>query len=225
MKAKSNKHPLRSNSTKKLSMRNKSHPSHEFNLEKIFAQMKSDILNEMKKVAEIKFNEHKVNILKILNKSKVSNVPAQKKKNQKSTKSEKKEKKSNIDTDEEILYVGTENVPLKGKDKDKNKKSKKRTPNMAKRNKTPVKVDKRTINLNEAPITKNLPTDPKIPKKNKARKSTASDKNEFLGNKRKRGKENFVNLTHNSEQKTSSTLKKKKIVNQPKKPSSKKKVK
>ena len=224
MKAKSKKlSTLRSNSTKKLSMRNKSHPSHEFNLEKMFAQMKSDILNEMKKVAEIKFNEHKVNILKILNKSSVSNVPAQKKKTQKSTKSEKKEKKPNIDTDEEILYVGTENVSLKGKDK--NKKSKKRTPNMAKRNKTPVKVDKRIINLNEAPITKNLSTDPKLPKKNKARKSNASDKNEFLGNKRKRGKENFVNLTHNSEQKTSSTLKKKKIANQPKKPSSKKKVK
>ena len=224
MKAKSKKlSTLRSNSTKKLSMRNKSHPSHEFNLEKMFAQMKSDILNEMKKVAEIKFNEHKVNILKILNKSSVSNVPAQKKKIQKSTKSERKEKKANIDTDEEILYVGTENVSLKGKDK--NKKSKKRTPNMAKRNKTPVKVDKRTINLNESPITKNLSTDPKLPKKNKARKSNVTDKNEFLGNKRKRGKENFVNLTHNSEQKTSSTLKKKKIVNQPKKPSSKKKVK
>ena len=92
MKGKSKKLPtLRSNSTKKLTMRNKSHPGHEINLDKMFAQMKTDILNEMKKVAEIKFNEHKVNILKLLNKSSTTVIP--KKKIQYSTKSEKKEKK------------------------------------------------------------------------------------------------------------------------------------
>ena len=50
MKAKSKKpSTIRSNSTKKLPIRNKSHPAHEFNLERIFSQMKSDILNEMKR--------------------------------------------------------------------------------------------------------------------------------------------------------------------------------
>ena len=45
---------LRSKSTKKLLIRNKSHPHHEFILERIFSKMKTDILNEMKKVSEIK---------------------------------------------------------------------------------------------------------------------------------------------------------------------------
>ena len=107
MKGKSKKLPtLRSNSTKKLTMRNKSHPGHEINLEKMFAQMKSDILNEMKKVAEIKFNEHKVNILKLLNKSQV--LPTSKKKVRPPTKSEKKEKKGKLSSDDDITYIGTE---------------------------------------------------------------------------------------------------------------------
>ena len=230
MKGKSKKlQSVHSNSTKKLSMRNKSHPPHDINLEKIFSQMKTDILNEMKKVAEIKFNEHKVNILKILNKTQNGFVP--KKKAQNVIKSEKKEKKAKIDSDDDIIKVVTPPHYVypkpKDKDKEKNKKSKKRTttPNTSRRNKTPSKGDKHTINLSETPKSRNTSTDPKIPKKNKTKKSIADGKNEFLGNKRKRGKENFVNLTHNSEQKTSSTLKKKKIANQPKKPSSKKKVK
>ena len=220
MKAKSKK-TLRSNSTKKLPIRNKSHPAHEFNLEKIFSQMKSDILNEMKKVAEIKFNEHKANILKILNRSKIGSKA--KKKVQKPTKSEIKDKKAKIESDEDtIKYVGTE--VLHPKPKDKIKKSKKRiTPNTLRKNRTPAKVDNTTINLTEPSQSKSTATDPKLPKKGKIKRSYASDKNELLGNKRKRGKETFVNLTHNSEPKTS--LKKKKVVNQPKKPSIKKKVK
>lgn len=220
MKAKSKKVPtLRSNSTKKLPVRNKSHPSHEFNIEKLFSQMKTDIINEMKKAAEIKFNEHKVNILKILNKSQTGLVP--KKKAQK-TKSEKKEKPTKIESDEDtIMYVGTEVIKPKSKEKKKSKK--KATPNIQRKNKTPHKVDKNTINLTETSVSKSLATEPKLPKKNRIKKSNTSDKNELLGNKRKRGKETFVHLTNSSEKKSSD--KKKKASNQPKKPSSKKKVK
>ena len=223
MKAKSKKVSLHSNSTKKMTIRNKSHPNHEFSIEKLFSQMKADIINEMKKAAEIKFNEHKVNILKILNKSHTGFVP--KKKAQKPTKSKKKEKSGKIETDDDtIMYIGTEVINPKPKEKEKNKKSKKKaTPSAIRKNKTPHKVDKNTINLTETSHSKSLATEPKLPKKNKIRKSNASDKNELLGHKRKRGKETFVNLTTNSEPKAS--VKKKKGINQPKKPSSKKKVK
>lgn len=223
MKAKSKKVSLHSNSTKKMTIRNKSHPNHEFSIEKLFSQMKADIINEMKKAAEIKFNEHKVNILKILNKSHTGFAP--KKKAQKPTKSEKKEKSGKIETDDDtIMYIGTEVINPKPKEKEKNKKSKKKaTPSTIRKNKTPHKVDKNTINLTETSHSKSLATEPKLPKKSKIRKSNASDKNELLGHKRKRGKETFVNLTTNSEPKAS--VKKKKGINQPKKPSSKKKVK
>ena len=222
MKAKSKKPSnLHSKSTKKLPIRNKSVPSHECNLERIFSQMKSDILSEMKKVAEIKFNEHKANILKILHKSQTGFN--KKKKAKKSIKSEKKEKKGKIESDDDaITYVGTE--VIKPQSKEKKKKSKKRiTLNTLRKNRTPAKVDKNTINLTENSFSKTTATEPKLPKKEKSKKISGSDKNELLGNKRKRGKETFVNLIHNSETKTS--LKKKKIPNQPKKPSSKKKVK
>ena len=221
MKGKSKKLPtLRSNSTKKLTMRNKSHPGHEINLEKMFAQMKSDILNEMKKVAEIKFNEHKVNILKLLNKSQITPTP--KKKVRPPTKSEKKEKKGKISSDDDITYIGTE--ILNPKIKDKNKKSKKRTPNIIRKNKTPSKVDKQqSIHLIETPRSRNNATDPKLPKKSKPRKKSKSDNVAFLGNKRKRGKENFVNLSSNNSEKKASSVKKKKVTNQAKKPSIKKK--
>ena len=82
-----------SNSVKKLPVRNKSHPSHEPNLEKFFNQMKSDIINEIKKVAELKFNEYKVNFVKILNKSEIPQKKNEAKRVTKSTKSEKKKKK------------------------------------------------------------------------------------------------------------------------------------
>ena len=208
MKGKSKKLPtLRSNSTKKLTMRNKSHPGHEINLEKMFAQMKSDILNEMKKVAEIKFNEHKVNILKLLNKSQVTPTP--KKKVRPPTKSEKKEKKGKISSDDDITYIGTETLNPKTKDKN---------------NKTPSKVDKQqSIHLIETPRSRNNATDPKLPKKSKPRKKSKSDNVAFLGNKRKRGKENFVNLSSNNSEKKASSVKKKKVTNQAKKPSIKKK--
>ena len=225
MKAKSKKtSTLRSNSTKKIPIRNKSYPAHEFNLDKLFAQMKSDIINEMKKAAEIKFNEHKVNILKILNKSQNTTVP--KKKNKKPSISEKKEKKGKIESDDDmVMYVGTEVIYPKQKEKSKNKKSKKKVTSIAlKKNSTPPKANKNVINLNETTHSKSTATEPKLPKKGKTKKSNASDKNQLLGKKRNRGKEEFVNLSHNSEPKASS-IKKKKVSNQPKKPSSKKKVK
>ena len=225
MKAKSKKtSTLRSNSTKKLPIRNKSYPTHEFNLEKLFSQMKSDIINEMKKAAEIKFNEHKVNILNILNRS--QNTAAQKRKTKNPSISEKKEKKGKIESDDDmVMYVGTEVLYPKQKEKIKNKKSKKKvTPNALKKNNTPAKVDKNVINLTEGSRSKSTATEPKLPKKGKIKKSNASDKNELLGKKRKRTKDEFVNLTHNSEPKSSS-IKQKKVFNQPKKPSNKKKAK
>ncbi len=225
MKAKSKKtSTLRSNSTKKMQIRNKSYPAHEFNLDKLFAQMKSDIINEMKKAAEIKFNEHKVNILKILNRS--QNTAAQKRKTKNPSISEKKEKKGKIESDDDmVMYVGTEVLYPKQKEKTKNKKSKKKvTPNALKKNNTPAKVDKNVINLTEGSRSKSTATEPKLPKKGKIKKSNASDKNELLGKKRKRTKDEFVNLTHNSEPKSSS-IKQKKVFNQPKKPSNKKKAK
>ena len=221
MKGKSKKYPaLRSNSTKKLTIRNKSHPSHEINLDKIFSQMKSDIIIELKKVAEIKFNEHKVNILKLLNKSQLTPTPKPKAPSR--TKSEKKVKKGKITSEDEITFIGVENV------NPKNKKSQKRYPSLIKKNRTPVKFDKKqqSINLSETPRSKNNATDPKLPKKSKMKKSNTSDNVGLLGNKRKRGKENFVNLNgNNSEKKASSasSVKKKKITSQAKKPSIKKK--
>ena len=225
MKAKSKKtSTLRSNSTKKLPIRNKSYPTHEFNLETLFSQMKSDIINEMKKAAEIKFNEHKVNILKILNRS--QNTAAQKRKTKNPSISEKKEKKGKIESDDDmVMYVGTELLYPNQQEQTKNQKRKKKvTPNALKKNNTPAKVDKNVINLTEGSRSKSTATEPKLPKKGKIKKSNASDKNELLGKKRKRTKDEFVNLTHNSEPKSSS-IKQKKVFNQPKKPSNKKKAK
>ena len=197
-----------SNSVKKLPVRNKSHPSHEPSLEKFFNQMKFDIINEIKKVAELKFNEYKVNFVKILNKSEIPQKKNEAKKVIKSTKSEKKEKKDKTklfsDDDGSIIVLGTEKslVLSKSKDKDKlhgkNKKSRKLSVKPARKTKTPSKVEKNNvINLIESP--KSLATEPKLSKKSNKRKSTIgnNDKAELIGKKRKRAKEkeNFVDLS------------------------------
>ena len=197
-----------SNSVKKLPVRNKSHPSHEPSLEKFFNQMKSDIINEIKKVAELKFNEYKVNFVKILNKSEIPQKKNEAKRVTKSTKSEKKEKKDKTklfsDDDGSIIVLGTEKslVLSKSEDKDKlhgkNKKSRKLSVKPARKTKTPSKVEKNNvINLIESP--KSLATEPKLSKKSNKRKSTIgnNDKAELIGKKRKRAKEkeNFVDLS------------------------------
>lgn len=225
-----------SNSVKKLPVRNKSHPSHEPNLEKFFNQMKSDIINEIKKVAELKFNEYKVNFVKILNKSEIPQKKNEAKRVTKSTKSEKKEKKDKTklfsDDDGSIIVLGTEKslVLSKSKDKDKlhekNKKSKKLSVNPARKTKTPSKVEKNNvINLIESP--KSLATEPKLSKKSIKRKSNIgnNDKAELIGKKRKRGKEkeNFVDLSRTGTNMSNNDKKKRSNSKSQKRPSVKKK--
>ena len=225
-----------SNSVKKLPVRNKSHPSHEPNLEKFFNQMKSDIINEIKKVAELKFNEYKVNFVKILNKSEIPQKKNEAKRVTKSTKSEKKEKKDKTklfsDDDGSIIVLGTEKslVLSKSKDKDKlhgkNKKSRKLSVKPARKTKTPSKVEKNNvINLIESP--KSLATEPKLSKKSNKRKSTIgnNDKAELIGKKRKRAKEkeNFVDLSRTGTSVSSNDKKKRSNSKSQKRPSVKKK--
>ena len=225
-----------SNSVKKLPVRNKSHPSHETNLEKFFNQMKSDIINEIKKVAELKFNEYKVNFVKILNKSEIPQKKNEAKRVTKSTKSEKKEKKDKTklfsDDDGSIIVLGTEKslVLSKSKDKDKlhekNKKSKKPSVKPARKTKTPSKVEKNNvINLIESP--KSLATEPKLSKKSIKRKSNIgnNDKAELIGKKRKRGKEkeNFVDLSRTGTNVSNNDKKKRSNSKSQKRPSVKKK--
>ena len=225
-----------SNSVKKLPVRNKSHPSHEPNLEKFFNQMKSDIINEIKKVAELKFNEYKVNFVKILNKSEVPQKKNEAKRVTKSTKSEKKEKKDKTklfsDDDGSIIVLGTEKslVLSKSKDKDKlhekNKKSRKLSVKPARKTKTPSKVEKNNvINLIESP--KSLATEPKLSKKSIKRKSNIgnNDKAELIGKKRKRGKEkeNFVDLSRTGTNVSNNDKKKRSNSKSQKRPSVKKK--
>ena len=225
-----------SNSVKKLPVRNKSHPSHEPNLEKFFNQMKSDIINEIKKVAELKFNEYKVNFVKILNKSEIPQKKNEAKRVTKSTKSEKKEKKDKTklfsDDDGSIIVLGTEKslVLSKSKDKDKlhekNKKSRKLSVKPARKTKTPSKVEKNNvINLIESP--KSLATEPKLSKKSNKRKSTIgnNDKAELIGKKRKRAKEkeNFVDLSRTGTNVSNNDKKKRSNSKSQKRPSVKKK--
>ena len=225
-----------SNSVKKLPVRNKSHPSHEPNLEKFFNQMKSDIINEIKKVAELKFNEYKVNFVKILNKSEIPQKKNEAKRVTKTTKSEKKEKKDKTklfsDDDGSIIVLGTEKslVLSKSKDKDKlhekNKKSKKLSVKPARKTKTPSKVEKNNvINLIESP--KSLATEPKLSKKSIKRKSNIgnNDKAELIGKKRKRGKEkeNFVDLSRTGTNVSNNDKKKRSNSKSQKRPSVKKK--
>ena len=225
-----------SNSVKKLPVRNKSHPSHEPNLEKFFNQMKSDIINEIKKVAELKFNEYKVNFVKILNKSEIPQKKNEAKRVTKSTKSEKKEKKDKTklfsDDDGSIIVLGTEKslVLSKSKDKDKlhekNKKSKKLSVKPARKTKTPSKVEKNNvINLIESP--KSLATEPKLSKKSIKRKSNIgnNDKAELIGKKKKRGKEkeNFVDLSRTGTNVSNNDKKKRSNSKSQKRPSVKKK--
>lgn len=225
-----------SNSVKKLPVRNKSHPSHEPNLEKFFNQMKSDIINEIKKVAELKFNEYKVNFVKILNKSEIPQKKNEAKRVTKSTKSEKKEKKDKTklfsDDDGSIIVLGAEKslVLSKSKDKDKlhgkNKKSRKLSVKPARKTKTPSKVAKNNvINLIESP--KSLATEPKLSKKSIKRKSNIgnNDKAELIGKKRKRGKEkeNFVDLSRTGTNVSNNDKKKRSNSKSQKRPSVKKK--
>ena len=222
-----------SNSVKKLPVRNKSHPSHEPNLEKFFNQMKSDIINEIKKVAELKFNEYKVNFVKILNKSEIPQKKNEAKRVTKSTKSEKKDKtKLFSDDDGSIIVLGTEKslVLSKSKDKDKlhgkNKKSRKLSVKPARKTKTPSKVEKNNvINLIESP--KSLATEPKLSKKSIKRKSNIgnNDKAELIGKKRKRGKEkeNFVDLSRTGTNVSNNDKKKRSNSKSQKRPSVKKK--
>lgn len=225
-----------SNSVKKLPVRNKSHPSHEPNLEKFFNQMKSDIINEIKKVAELKFNEYKVIFVKILNKSEIPQKKNEAKRVTKSTKSEKKEKKDKTklfsDDDGSIIVLGAKKslVLSKSKDKDKlhekNKKSKKLSVKPARKTKTPSKVEKNNvINLIESP--KSLATEPKLSKKSIKRKSNIgnNDKAELIGKKRKRGKEkeNFVDLSRTGTNMSNNDKKKRSNSKSQKRPSVKKK--
>ena len=225
-----------SNSVKKLPVRNKSHPSHEPSLEKFFNQMKSDIINEIKKVAELKFNEYKVNFVKILNKSEIPQKKNEAKRVTKSTKSEKKEKKDKTklfsDDDGSIIVLGTEKslVLSKSEDKDKlhgkNKKSRKLSVKPARKTKTPSKVEKNNvINLIESP--KSLATEPKLSKKSIKRKSNIgnNDKAELIGKKRKRAKEkeNFVDLSRTGTNVSNNDKKKRSNSKSQKRPSVKKK--
>ena len=202
-----------SNSVKKLPVRNKSHPSHEPNLEKFFNQMKSDIINEIKKVAELKFNEYKVNFVKILNKSEIPQKKNEAKRVTKSTKSEKKEKKDKTklfsDDDGSIIVLGTEKSLVLSKSKDKDKLHEKNN----------------VINLIESP--KSLATEPKLSKKSIKRKSNIgnNDKAELIGKKRKRGKEkeNFVDLSRTGTNVSNNDKKKRSNSKSQKRPSVKKK--
>ena len=225
-----------SNSVKKLPVRNKSHPSHEPNLEKFFNQMKSDIINEIKKVAELKFNEYKVNFVKILNKSEIPQKKNEAKRVTKSTKSEKKEKKDKTklfsDDDGSIIVLGTEKslVLSKSEDKDKlhgkNKKSKKLSVKPGRKTKTPSKVEKNNV-INLIESQKSLATEPKLSKKSIKRKSNIgnNDKAELIGKKRKRGKEkeNFVDLSRTGTNVSNNDKKKRSNSKSQKRPSIKKK--
>ena len=225
-----------SNSVKKLPVRNKSHPSHEPNLEKFFNQMKSDIINEIKKVAELKFNEYKVNFVKILNKSEIPQKKNEAKRVTKSTKSEKKEKKDKTklfsDDDGSIIVLGTEKslVLSKSEDKDKlhgkNKKSRKLSVKPARKTKTPSKVEKNNV-INLIESHKSLATEPKLSKKSIKRKSNIgnNDKAELIGKKRKRGKEkeNFVDLSRTGTNVSNNDKKKRSNSKSQKRPSVKKK--
>ena len=236
MKAKSKKFPTpHSNSVKKFPTRNKSHPSHESLLERFFNQMKSDIINEIKKVTEVKLDEHKVNFLRILNRSDIISKKNEVKKVSKANKSEKKEKKNKTkfftDEDGSIIVLGSENSLVKSKTKDKekalpqgkNKRSKKVTPKPSRKTKTPSKIDKNVIHLVESP--KSVSTEPKLSKKGKIKKSNNSDNVELIGKKRKRGKENFVDLSKTEPNVSINDKKKKSNTKSQKRPSMKKKAK
>ena len=197
---------------------------------------REDIINEIKKVAELKFNEYKVNFVKILNKSEIPQKKNEAKRVTKSTKSEKKEKKDKTklfsDDDGSIIVLGTEKslVLSKSKDKDKlhekNKKSRKLSVKPARKTKTPSKVEKNNvINLIESP--KSLATEPKLSKKSIKRKSNIgnNDKAELIGKKRKRGKEkeNFVDLSRTGTNVSNNDKKKRSNSKSQKRPSVKKK--
>ena len=220
MKAKNkNASTVQPNSDKKLSDRNKSHPSHEPNLDKLFTQMKTDIINEIKKATEIQIDAHKANFLNLFNKSEMPHSKkTEVKKVPKANKSEKKEKKNKSnkifsDDDGSIIVLGTEKSLVrskskdkargKSKDKEKDKRKKDVTPKLQRRTKTPSKGDKNVINLIKP--SKNNSTETKLPKKNKMRKNntmnttnnTSNDTVELIGKKRKRdkGMENLIDLS------------------------------
>ena len=211
MKSKSGKSARTPSKTKsrKYPIRNRSLSSTEKDFEKLFDQMKKDILNEIEKAAKDKFQEHKNKIINFINDYKVNEVPETTMPGtKKTTKSKKTKKKGKDNISIEQIVVPQENEDEKDNQitpiltSEKKKTKRKRT--LGKKKKPKKKISKKEssiIQLGEKTDASSLNDISKISgtviKSNKIDKKgnekSTSDK-KLTGKKRKRSKENFVFL-------------------------------
>ena len=177
-----------------------------YNIEKMFAQMKKELINEISKVAEDIFNEHKNKIINAYNESKINqNTPDPIKKEDKKALKFKKSKKNkdNIfnekaediqceENEKQIEKINVTSTPKEIKSKKAitgNKKSKKKKSRSYKKKNITVAIEREKTeasSFNE--IAKVNETVPKVIKKEKIENKELINETIIIGKKTKRGK-------------------------------------
>ena len=195
---------------RKYSLRNRSIASNDKDLEKLFEEMKKNVINDLVNEVERKFNEHKEKLVNFINNYKINEAVQTlenevEKKLSKNIKSKKKAEK-NISNAESINEVEQKSKSLQSLNK-KDKKEKNQNPKSNKKNSkkeallltTPEPDQKVGDNENQIVSPEINSTEPKLSKKTKSKNGEKKgNETEFIGKKRKKENENPL-LVFNSE--------------------------
>jgi len=211
MKGKNISRPQSSSKTKlrKYSLRNRSITSSEKDFNKLFEEMKKNVINDILNEVERKFNEHKEKFVNFINNYKINEgtqtmEKEEKKKVSKNNKTKKKTEKNILSTE------STNEVEQKSKSvQSLNKKDKREKSQISKLNKknkkdtliltTPEPDQKVGDDENQITSPEINSTEPKLNKKTKSKtEEKKGNESDFIGKKRKKENENSA-LVFNSE--------------------------
>ena len=211
MKRKSISRPQSSSKTKlrKYSLRNRSITSNEKDFDKLFEEMKKNVINDIVNEVERKLIEHKEKFVNFINNYKLNEATQtmeneEEKKVSKNIKTKKKAEK-NISNNESANEVEQKSKSVQSLNK-KDKKEKSQISKLNKKNKkdillltTPEPDHKVGEDENQIPSPEINSTEPKLSKKTKSKNGEKKgNETEFIGKKRKKENENST-LVFNSE--------------------------
>jgi len=194
---------------RKYSLRNRSNTSNDKDFDKLFEEMKKNVINDIVNEVESKFNEHKEKFVNFINNYKINEATQtmeneEEKKVSKNIKTKKKTEK-NISSTESTNEVETKSKSVQSLNK-KDKKEKGQISKLNKKNKkdalllsTPEPESKVGDDKSQITSPEINSTEPKISKKTKSKNGEKKgNENEFIGKKRKKENENPT-LVFNSE--------------------------
>ena len=194
---------------RKYSLRNRSNTSNYKDFDKLFEEMKKNVINDIVNEVESKFNEHKEKFVNFINNYKINEATQtmeneEEKKVSKNIKTKKKTEK-NISSTESTNEVETKSKSVQSLNK-KDKKEKGQISKLNKKNKkdalllsTPEPEPKVGDDKSQITSPEINSTEPKISKKTKNKNGDKKgNETEFIGKKRKKENENPT-LVFNSE--------------------------